>query len=72
VGGDVICVRSGDGKELWRFNVGEPIRFQPAVVGGKVFVGTDYGNIFCVDVKDRSADGWAMWGGNAAHNGWEE
>jgi len=70
--GDVICVRSGDGKELWRFNVGEPIRFQPAVVGGKVFVGTDYGNIFCVDVKDRSADGWAMWGGNAAHNGWEE
>jgi len=70
--GDVICVRSGDGKELWRFNVGEPIRFQPAVVGGKVFVGTDYGNIFCVDVEDRSADGWAMWGGNAAHNGWEE
>jgi outer membrane protein assembly factor BamB len=70
--GDVLCVRSGDGKELWRFNVGEPIRFQPAVVGGKVFVGTDYGNIFCVDVKDRSADGWAMWGGNAAHNGWEE
>jgi hypothetical protein len=42
------------------------------VVGGKVFVGTDYGNIFCVDVGDRSADGWAMWGGNAAHNGWEE
>jgi outer membrane protein assembly factor BamB len=70
--GDVICMRSGDGKELWRFNVAEPIRFQPAVMGGKVFVGTDYGNIFCVDVKDRSADGWAMWGGNAAHNGWEE
>ncbi len=70
--GDVICVRSGDGKELWRFNVAEPIRFQPAVVGGKVFVGTDYGNIFCVNVGDRSADGWAMWGGNAAHNGWEE
>ena len=43
-----------------------------AVYNGKVFVGTDYGNIFCVDVKDRSADGWAMWGGNAAHNGWEE
>ncbi|MGD8719665.1 MAG: PQQ-binding-like beta-propeller repeat protein [Candidatus Zixiibacteriota bacterium] len=70
--GDVLCVRSGDGKELWRFNVGEPIRFQPAVSDGKVFVGTDYGNIFCVDVKDPSADGWPMWGGNAAHNGWEE
>jgi hypothetical protein len=70
--GDVICVRSGDGRELWRFNVAEPIRFQPAVVGGKVYVGTDYGNIFCVDTGDRSADGWAMWGGNAAHNGWEE
>ncbi len=70
--GDVICIRSGDGKELWRFNVGEPIRFQPAVTGGKVFVGTDQGNIFCVDVEDRSADGWAMWGGNASHNGWEE
>jgi hypothetical protein len=27
---------------------------------------------FRVNVKARSADGWAMWGGNAAHNGWEE
>jgi len=70
--GDVICVRSGDGKELWRFNVGEPIRFQPAVVGGRVYVGTDFGNVFGVDVNDASADGWAMWGGNAGHNGWEE
>ncbi len=70
--GEVICVRSGDGKELWRFSVGEPVRFQPAVMGGRVYVGTDYGNIFCVDVKDAAADGWAMWGGNAGHNGWEE
>jgi hypothetical protein len=38
-------------------------------MGGKVFVGTDYGNIFCVDVKYRSADGWVTWGGNAARNG---
>jgi Ca-activated chloride channel family protein len=70
--GDVICVRSGDGKELWRFNVGEAIRFQPAVMGGRVFVGTDLGNIFCVNTGDAAADGWAMWGGNAGHNGWEE
>jgi len=70
--GFVICVRARDGQERWRFSVGEPIRFQPAVVGGKVYVGTDYGNIFGVEVKDPSADGWAMWGGNAAHNGWEE
>jgi hypothetical protein len=39
---------------------------------GRVYVGTDLGNIFCVDVRDASATGWAMWGGNAGHNGWEE
>lgn len=70
--GDVICVRAGDGDEIWRFSVGEPVRFQPAVMDGKVYVGTDNGNIFCVDVADPAAHGWAMWGGKAGHNGRDE
>jgi outer membrane protein assembly factor BamB len=69
--GDIVCIRIDDGKKLWSVNIGETIRFQPIVAKGKVYVGTDLGNIYCLDTGDKKADGWYMWGGNAAHNGWE-
>jgi len=68
VSGEIICLDAKDGSELWRFDCGEPIRFQPAVAEGRVYWGTDYGTIFCLDAKDRQASGWLMWGGNAQHN----
>ncbi len=69
VSGEIICLDANDGKELWRYDCGEPIRFQPAVAGGKVYWGTDLGSVYCIDAKDPNADGWNMWGGNAQHNG---
>ncbi|MBD3286910.1 PQQ-binding-like beta-propeller repeat protein [candidate division WOR-3 bacterium] len=68
VSGEIICLDAKDGKELWRYDCGEPVRFQPAVVDGKVYWGTDAGTIFCLEAKDPKATGWAMWGGNAQHN----
>lgn len=68
VTGEIICLDASSGKELWRYNCGEPIRFQPAVAGGKVYWGTDGGSIYCIDARDPEADGWLMWGGNAQHN----
>ena len=67
--GDIICYSVDDGKILWKYNVGEPIRFQPSISEGRVYVATDYGNIYCIETGDKKDDGWNMWGGNAAHNG---
>lgn len=68
VSGEIICLDADSGKELWRYNCGEPIRFQPAVAGGKVYWGTDRGTVYCIEDTDPAADGWLMWGGNAQHN----
>jgi Ca-activated chloride channel family protein len=67
--GDMLCYDAETGKLLWKHNVGEPIRFQPSVSGGRVYFATDYGNIYCIETGDSEDDGWNMWGGNAAHNG---
>jgi Ca-activated chloride channel family protein len=67
--GDLLCYDADTGKLLWKHNVGEPVRFQPAVSKGRVYFSTDYGNIYCIETGDSKDDGWNMWGGNPAHNG---
>ena len=67
--GEVICLAAASGKVLWTATVGEPIQFQLAVAGGRVYVSTSTGSLFCLETGDPRDDGWRMWGGNAAHNG---
>jgi Ca-activated chloride channel family protein len=67
--GYVICLDADDGELLWRVEIGEPVRFQPALWDGWVYVGTDYGTLVGFDTGDDDLTGWAMWGGNAEHNG---
>jgi hypothetical protein len=54
---------------LVRPRLGEPVVFQPAVAGGRVYVPTSSGSLFCLETGDAQDDGWYMWGANAAHNG---
>lgn len=68
VTGELICIDAGTGREEWRYDCGEPIRFQPAVASGRIYWGTDNGTVYCLEAKDPNADGWLMWGGNAQHN----
>ena len=67
--GHVLCLSAESGALLWSVNVGEPIVFQPAVSGGRVYVGTQAGSVWAIDTGDRSDDGWKMWGATSAHNG---
>jgi hypothetical protein len=67
--GEICCLEAESGKLLWRVDLKEPVLFQPAVVGGRVFAGSNRGSLFCIETGDPADDGWAMWGGNAAHNG---
>jgi outer membrane protein assembly factor BamB len=67
--GDVIRLDPQTGKVVKSWSTGSPTRFQPAVDGGRVYVGTQDGKLICVDTGDPSLTGWPCWGGNPAHTG---
>ncbi len=50
----VTAYRISDGKEIWRFFTGGPIRVAPAGADGRVFVGSDDGWMYALDVKKGS------------------
>ncbi|MGQ9705569.1 MAG: outer membrane protein assembly factor BamB family protein [bacterium] len=66
--GFLLCLSAKDGKEVWRYSVGEPMRFQPALWEGRVYFTTDTGKLYCIDTKDPTVTGWSMWGGDSTHN----
>lgn len=53
------------GAERWRFYAAGPIRFAPVVWQGKVYFGSDDGNMYCVD----SAQGKLLWKFRAVPSG---
>lgn len=67
--GEVLELAPDTGKVARRHRVGAPIRAQPVVVDGWIYVGTEDGRLVAIDTKDRSLTGWPMWGGNAARTG---
>jgi outer membrane protein assembly factor BamB len=67
--GEVLRMDPKDGKVLKSWSSGGPVRFQPAVEGGRIYVGTQDGKLVCIDTGDASLTGWPCWGGNAQHTG---
>jgi outer membrane protein assembly factor BamB len=67
--GDVCCLSADSGEMLWVIHVGEPVAFQVAVAGGRVYAPTAEGSLFCLETGNPDDDGWLMWGATAAHNG---
>jgi outer membrane protein assembly factor BamB len=67
--GNIVAFDAEGGSELFRYEAGEEIRFQPALVGGRVYVGTATGTLISIATGDPSLDGWSMWGGGPEHNG---
>ena len=61
--GDKVVVGSDDGrlylvsletgKELWKYEIGQPIGSSPAVAEGKVVVGSDDGGVYCFGAKAK-------------------
>jgi outer membrane protein assembly factor BamB len=69
IDGNVCCLSAWSGELIWSVRVGEPILFQPAVAGGRVYATTQAGSLFCLETGDPGDDGWLMWGGGPDHNG---
>lgn len=57
------------GKTLDTIKLGSTMRFQPSLAKGMLYVGTADGRLIGIDLEDKSADGWLMWGGGPTHNG---
>jgi len=51
IDGYVYCLHELSGDDLWRFSTGEPISNSPVPVGTSVYIITDKGSLFCLDVE---------------------
>jgi outer membrane protein assembly factor BamB len=67
--GEVLQMDPKNGKLARTFKVGSPLRYQPAIEDGKIYVSTQDGKLICLDAGDAKFTGWSCWGGNAAHTG---
>jgi hypothetical protein len=43
------------------------VRSQPAIEGGRAYLGTTDGKLVCIDTGHPEFTGWSTWGANAAH-----
>jgi outer membrane protein assembly factor BamB len=67
--GTVLIMDPKSGEVQRKLAIGHPVRSQPVVEDGWVYVGTEDGWLVGLDTGDRTMDGWAMWGGDAARTG---
>jgi outer membrane protein assembly factor BamB len=66
--GDVLRMDE-KGKIVKTWETKSPTRFQAAVDGGRIYIGTQDGKLICIDTGDKTLTGWTCWGGNAQHTG---
>jgi outer membrane protein assembly factor BamB len=60
--GKVCALDAATGEIRWEFFTEGPVRMAPTVAGGKVYVGSDDGKVYCLS----AADGRAVWTLSAA------
>ena len=67
--GEVVRLDPKSGRSTARYGVGSPIRSQPVVADGWIYVGTEDGKLVAINTMDASITGWPTWGGNAQRTG---
>src|SRR5262249_3520897 len=67
VQGNVLQLDPKNGKIVETYKIGSPMRFQPAIEGGRIYVGTEDGKVVCIDTGNPQFTGWVTWGANSAH-----
>jgi outer membrane protein assembly factor BamB len=67
--GEVLRLDPKSGKTTATYAVGSPIRSQPVVADGWIYVGTEDGKLVAIDTKDPAITGWPTWGGDAQRTG---
>jgi outer membrane protein assembly factor BamB len=67
--GQILRLDPTSGKTTASYPVGSPIRSQPVVADGWIYVGTEDGKLVAINTRDASLTGWPTWGGNAQRTG---
>jgi outer membrane protein assembly factor BamB len=67
--GTIVQLDPKSGQRKAEFKVGGPVRSQPVVDDGWIYVGTADGKLVAIDTKDKTVTGWPTWGGNAQRSG---
>ena len=62
--GEIIISDKESGKEVKKFNIGEPIRYQPVADKGKIFVTSTTGKLHIIHTGIDEITGWTHWGAN--------
>lgn len=70
--GEVLQVDPEKGNVNKTYKIGFPTRSQPAIDGGRIYVGTEDGKIVCINTGDARFTGWPTWGANMAHTNLSE
>lgn len=65
--GEVLRIDRRSGNVKRRYQVGSPMRFPPIIDEGRIYVGTQDGQIVCIETAEPKLTGWPTWGGNPAH-----
>lgn len=64
--GEVLVMDEKEGKLVKKYKIGHPVRYQPIVDKGWIYVTTVDGRLYAINTGDVRITGWNMWGGNAA------
>lgn len=67
VGGEVLQLEPQSGEVAASFQIEAPLRFPPVINEGRIYVGTQDGQLVCIDTGNVSLTGWPMWGGDGGH-----
>ena len=65
--GRLFALAPESGEVLWQHDLSMPIRHQPAIVDGRIYLGTTTGQLVMVDTGHRDGGDWTMWGGGPTH-----
>lgn len=50
----VHCFNATNGQEKWFYGTNSPVRFPPSYSSGKLYFGSDDGNVYCINAADGS------------------
>jgi len=66
--GEVLAIDETSGKLINKYDIKNPIRYQPIVDKGWIYVTTANGRLYAINTGNPAITGWSTWGANPARS----